>query len=226
MAKASALFTDEDKRAVSEAIADAEKQTSGEIVPVVATQSGRYDRAEDTVGLLVALVGVTIVWLCFQGVAPSQADWETGAAVAVGLPIVLATILVCFAVGAALATYLPMIARPFLWSREIDEEVQRGARQAFFDCRVRRTQEGTGILIYVSLYERRVRIIGDDSLSARIDQEQWDAVKDLIVAGIRGGGLTEGLCAGIRKCGELLAEHFPIAPDDVNELTNELRLID
>ena len=226
MAKASALFTDEDKRAVSEAIADAEKRTSGEIVPVVATRSGRYDRAEDMVGLLMALLGVTIVWLCFQGVAPSRADWETGAVVAVSLPIVLATILVCFALGAALATYCPVIARPFLWSREIDEELRRAARQAFFDCRVRRTQGGTGILIYVSLYERRVRVIGDDALAAKIDQPQWDAVKDVIVASIRGGGLTEGLCAGIRQCGDLLAEHFPIAPDDVNELTNELRLID
>lgn len=48
----------------------------------------------------------------------------------------------------------------------------------------------------------------------------------LVVDGLRSGRPAEGLAAGVARCGELLARACPAAPDDKNELSNELRLID
>jgi putative membrane protein len=91
---------------------------------------------------------------------------------------------------------------------------------------LRKTQEGTGILIYISLHERMVRILGDDSISAKLTQDDWNGVRDTIIEGIRSKRPADGLKEAILKCGELLAQHFPIRPDDANELSNEIHIVD
>ncbi|MEW6354903.1 MAG: hypothetical protein AB1696_01140 [Planctomycetota bacterium] len=223
MIRASRLFSDEDKQNISEAVAEAEKKTSGEIVPVVATMSGRYDRAEDIFGLLLALAAVAVFGLIFR-LPTLPGDWGQPIAVSVWHTLVL--FFITFVAGAALATYVPILARPFVGRRELNEEVMRSARLAFTEFRVRGTKGGTGILIYVSLFERRAAVIGDDPIAGKLDQKQWNEVKDLVIAGLKKGKPTEGICNAIKRCGELLSEHFPIAPGDVNELGNELHIID
>jgi uncharacterized membrane protein len=71
-----------------------------------------------------------------------------------------------------------------------------------------------------------VRVVGDDAIEAKLTPQDWQAVCDLVVAGMKTGQAAEGLEGGIRKAGELLSRHFPIRPDDVDELPNTLVLID
>ena len=54
MQQASTLFNEEQQQQVERAVQAAEGLTSCEVVPVVATASGRYDRPEDIVGLWLA----------------------------------------------------------------------------------------------------------------------------------------------------------------------------
>ena len=223
--KASALFSDADRQAVSEAITEAERHTSGEIVPVVATVSGRYDRAEDLFGVVVALVAVTIAWLVFQDVTV-DGQWQSGPVPALGLLPTLVIILVGFVAGAAVATKVPVIRLPFISKTEMTEEVERRAAESFQRLRVRATSGGTGVLIYVSLYERMVRVLGDEVIMGKLDQAQWDEMRDLLLAGLAGGKPADGFVAAIKKCGDLLAEHFPAEAGGENQLRNELHVID
>ena len=62
MQRASELFTDKQKTRIRDAVASAEAGTSAEVVPVVATASGRYDRPEDVVGLWLGLVCLGLAW--------------------------------------------------------------------------------------------------------------------------------------------------------------------
>ena len=225
MTRASRLFSEEDKQAVKAAIAEAEKKTSGEIVPVVATRSGRYDRAEDLFGVILGLVAVAVVWLLFQKIVPKGGDWEIGQTMRIGLGTVLLTFAIAFIVGAAVSTWVPAIAHFLVPRREMRQEVQRAADEAFVKFRVRGTKAATGVLIYVSLFERMVWVVGDQAISEKLEQSHWHEAKDLVLDGLRRGKPAEGLCAAIQKCGEHLARHFPIAPNDVNELSNELQLI-
>jgi putative membrane protein len=128
--------------------------------------------------------------------------------------------------GTAAATFLPTLALPFVTEKEMRGEVERSAAEAFHRFRLRKTAAGTGILLYVSLYERRVRVLGDDAIAEKIDQKDWETVRDLIVDGIRANRASEGICRAISKCGELLSRHFPIQPGDANEIRNELQIID
>lgn len=224
MKKASALFGPEDRERVKAAVAQAESATSGEILPVVATASGRYDRAEDVVGVLTALVLLGAAWRPL--ISAAQGGWGGGVDTAIGLGGALLIVAVGFVGGAALATAFPALRAPFIPSNEMRAEVERRALEQFQRRRVRGTARGTGVLIYVSLCERMVRVVGDDAIAAKITQQDWDGISQAVVEGMKGGRPADGLIEAIRRAGERLAQHFPISPGDVNELSNELTLID
>ena len=102
-----------------------------------------------------------------------------------------------------------------------------GARSldAFGSFRVRRTAAGTGILLYVSLFERTVCVLGDDAIAARLEQKDWSEVRDIILKGLGSGRAADALCEAIARCGDLLSRHFPYRAGDVNEIGDELRLV-
>jgi putative membrane protein len=226
MKPASQFFSEDERRSIASAVAEAERKTSGEIVPVVAAASGRYDRAEDLSGVVVALAALALAWILFQDVRPVRGDWASGPVLALGLVPLLLIAAGGFILGTAAATLQPVLRLPFVTEREMRAEVERSAAEAFHRFRVRKTAGATGILLYVSLYERMVRVLGDDAISEKLDQKEWDAVRDLIIEGIRAGRAAEGLSRAILRSGELLGLHFPIRPGDVNEIRNELRFID
>ena len=226
MKKASNYFSDEDKKIIEDAIAHAESKTSGEIVPVVASVSGRYDRSEDIFGVLFSLILLTTAWLYTQEITPIAGQWESEVKTVITLPWALAIIFLGFIVGAILASFFPVLRLIFISKKEMREEVGRKALEAFHQFRIRGTQGATGVLIYVSLYEHNVRVLGDEAISEKLKQQDWDDVCNLVVEGMKSKQPAEKLVEAIEICGQLLAEHFPIEEDDQNELPNKLQLID
>lgn len=224
MKTANSLFSAEDKQAVEAAIAEAEKMTAGEIIPVVATISGRYDRAEDLFGLLFALIALSVAWLLFQGT--TQAAWSTAQTPVLGLPATAGILIGGFVIGAALATHFPMLRLPFIARAEMIEEVERRALETFQRQRVRDTSSGTGVLIYVSLYEHVVKVIGDDGVAAHLSSDSLEDICKLVVDGLKRGRPADGLRQAVKKTGELLAAHLPPTAGDANEIANQLILID
>ncbi len=81
-------------------------------------------------------------------------------------------------------------------------------------------------MIYISLYERMVRVVGDDAISEKLGQEDWEDVCQSVLSGMKSGNAATALNEAILKCGVLLSQHFPNDPDDQNELANELKIID
>jgi putative membrane protein len=224
MRNASEVFGPPDRERIANAVAQAEAATSGEIVPVVATVSGRYDRAEDVFGLLTAMGLLAVAWKPLLAIA--SGGWGGGVDTAIGLGGALAVVALGFACGAAAAARFPELRAPFIPRSEMREEVELRAREQFQERRVRDTAEGTGILIYVSLYERLVQVLGDDAVAAQIPQEDWDRIAQAVTAGMKAGRAADGLIEAIGLCGDRLARHFPIRPGDTNERSNQLTLID
>jgi putative membrane protein len=86
----------------------------------------------------------------------------------------------------------------------------------------RRTTGRTGVLIYLSMREHRAEIVADESIAALVPAEVWGEAMGDMLAEIRKGRIAEGLAAGIRDVGFVLAEHFPRGEDDQNELPDRL----
>lgn len=86
-----------------------------------------------------------------------------------GLAAVIAIIVAGFLVGATLATRFPVLRLPFIPPGEMRHEVERRALEVFQRYRIRTTRGGTGVLIYVSLYEHMVRVVPGASAAIAVD---------------------------------------------------------
>ena len=206
--KANKIFTPDKEKQVEEAIGRAESKTSGEIVPMVVDQSDSY--------LHVDFLGALIV----QFAAFLAAVWLLPAC---DYLLLLAVQVAGLVTGFIAFRLVAPLKRICLSTKVAEEEVFERALRAFRELELSRTAERTGILILVSLLERRVQVLADSGINARVKPGTWNLVVDVVLAGIRRGDLCQGLCAAIDQCGEILAGEFPIRPDDVNELPDRLR---
>jgi putative membrane protein len=222
---ASKLFSADDRKAISAAVAEAELKTSAEIVPVVATTSDRYERAEDLVGLGTALTAVAATWTQFQRFVPS-ADWEGDPELTLHLPYVLVVFATGWALGLVLAKSLPWLKRLAITRKTSLARVLIAAHHAFESLHVGGTENSTGVVIYVSLFERRVCVWADHSISEKVSEDEWKDACATLTKALGDGKPREGFVEAIRKLGDVLAKHFPAQPKHVNELSNELRILD
>jgi putative membrane protein len=101
--------------------------------------------------------------------------------------------------------------------------VRQRALAAFMEEEVFNTNERTGILLFVSLFEHRVVVLGDAGINATVEPREWEEVVSVIAAGIRAGRPGAALAEGIRLCGALLAARVERRPRDTDELANRLR---
>ena len=213
------LFTPSDLERIREAVAGAEGRTSGEIVPFVIPRSERYEVAvwRGASFLAVAALAVTTLVLQFYegwGMAWLYTGWGT-ALVA----------LIAGTLGAVLAAFVPPVKRLLAGGDLLTRMVHRRAMQAFVEEEVFHTRDRTGILLFVSLFERRIEVLGDAGINARVSPEDWAGVVLRIRDGIKAGKLAEGLIDAIGMCGQLLERKgVEIRPDDVNELPDGLRM--
>ena len=107
----------------------------------------------------------------------------------------------------------------------IESQVGERALRCFAEQGLTRTRGRTGILIFVSLLERRVVVLADEGIDRALDpDESWQAVVDLAVAGLRSGAAAEGIEAAVRRCGAILARHLPPPAPNPDELPNALVL--
>jgi len=200
------LLTEEDKKAISEAVQKAEATTSGEIVFAVSEASARYHH-ELLQASIVGMAAAAAIYLALP--------------VEHTIGILLWTQLVAFALFFAILPHLP----PRRWiipKREMDVRVYEAAFLEFYSSGLYRTREANGVLIYLSVFEKRVVVIGDRGIHSKMGTQHWDAVRDRIIEGIKQGRARDGICAAIQGCGEALAKHFPHQADDVNELFDQV----
>jgi len=223
--RASDVFSEEQKQKVLLAVAEAESKTSCEIVPVVTSSSGRYDRAEDIVGLWMATITAAVMWIIFPREPAESGSWSAGS-VSLGVLTVIAGVVVAFLIGAVCGSRVSWLRRLFAPKRQMQEEVAARARTAFFDHRVHHTAGATGLLIYVSLFEHQAVVLGDQEVLDKLGQSFLDELCRQLTGQLKSGHPTEALCTTITKAGEQLATPLPRASDDENELQDALVLID
>jgi len=99
------------------------------------------------------------------------------------------------------------------------------AREVFALQGVWNTAENNGVLIYLLLADRRVEIIADRGIDARVAPSEWEAVCRMMEGHFRAGRFEPGALAGIDAVSELLARHFPATGERPNELENRPSLI-
>ncbi len=225
MQKASQLFTDEQRQTIDQAVAEAESNTSAEIVPVVATASGRYDRAEDIVGLWLAIATAVVLWLWLPGSSDEAGSWS-GVSMVWSIAMLIVGIAAAFILGAVIGSKVGWLRRLFTSRREMSDDVNRRAREVFFDTRIHHTADATGLLLYVSLFEHMAAVIADQEVLEKLGQGALDELCAQLTKGLHAGHPTEAFCGALASAGQRLSAVLPRAEDDVNELADALVVLD
>lgn len=98
------------------------------------------------------------------------------------------------------------------------------AREVFTGLGMHRTAQRNGVLIYLTVDDHRLAIVGDEGLHARVGDGYWDGVRDALVERLRGGRPREAVVAAVHDVGDVLRRHFPGTPGDVNELRDDVSM--
>ncbi len=214
----SSLFSPADRERIAAAVRKAESRTSGEIVPYVVGRSDSYEEAEWRCG---ALLGAATL-AAFSIIYSYTSIW---------LPLSVAELVIAAllagVVGVLLPKMIPPVKRLFAGEALMHTRVAQRAAEAFISEEVFKTRDRTGILIFLSMLEHKVLVLGDSGINAKVKPEDWNDIVNRIVLGIRSGKTAEGLLDGIEQCGILLQKHgVAIRPDDTDELPDSLRTND
>ena len=205
------FLTDAERSLVENAVKAAEKLTAGEIVVMIISSSYQYPLANvigaTTIALPLALIltPLTGSWLWIG----AQNMW-----------LFLGFLTVFFILLHEIIKRTGWLKRFFISQREIDDEVEEAAVTQFFDQGLYRTRDQTGVLVLISVFERRVWILADRGINAKVADGQWDKIVKIITDGIRQKRPADAICDAVEQIGDLLKTHFPIKPDDTDELRN------
>lgn len=210
------LLNADDRRRIEEAVDRAESKTSAEIVCAVATESGRYDRAESIIGLALALLALGVAHIIYGWSTTAGGDW-TGSGVSFGWQAF--AVVAGFVSGNFLANRVRQVRRLVVGEGEMDAEVRGAAAYAFALGAVANTANRTGLLIYISIFERRVRVLPDEQVREVLGDEEIGRLRDLAVTALRRGDFAGAFVDPLQEAAPLLARALPadrkLNPDEL-----------
>ena len=217
-------LTEADHQLVSDAVAAAESRTDGEIVTVVARQSDAYHDVALHWAVLAMLLALALLaafprWAerAWTLVDPWATRTPIGGLFLVALVLLTLTFLIVRVALASMPVRLALTPK-----RTEARRVRRRALELFRAAAERRTAARTGVLLYLSLAERRAEIVADEAIHSRVAPEQWGEAMAALIERTRAGHPGEGIAAAVERVGAVLAEHFPRSDGEVNELPDRL----
>lgn len=209
-------FNTQDLDRIKAAVKKSEEKISGEIVPVFVERSGFYSIANYRGAMIIS--GLTfIIIVLIDRYAPTYSVMD---------PLFIFLAVTLGGLIGAIATHtIDLIKRLMLSQKHMDQATRKRAENAFLEEEVFNTRHRTGIMIFISFFEKEVMVMADRGVSKVVEQKEWDKMVSKIIEKIRLGKVTEGIEEAIERCGEILLEKgFKKSPDDINELRDDLRI--
>lgn len=106
--------------------------------------------------------------------------------------------------------------------KKCSEDVLDRAAFIFEKLEMHKTELRNGVLFYVSFEDHKLAILGDAGINQVVPDHFWDDIKDHLIKSFKEGHYSKGLAEGISMAGDQLKKHFPVADDDIDELSNEI----
>ncbi len=220
-----AWISEPDHQRVSDAVAAAENRTAGEIVTVVADRSDGYSDIAFAWAALIAFTALTLFALFPQPVLGSIEalaggwvhDWTDRELLGIASALAIATFLLVWLAQLWTPLKFFLVPPPIKTARALARAID-----LFKVGAERRTHGRTGVLIYLSMREHRAEIVADEAIASKVAPEVWGEAMAAMLVHIKAGRCADGMIAAVENVGAVLAEHFPRAGDDTNELPDRL----
>ena len=198
------FFQDAAKKRAAEAVKAVEKQTSAEIVIAVRERSGDYVAVDLTFGAVMALAMFAFLWFSPWSFAPE---------------LISVNVMMTFGIASLACRQLDVLRRT-LGRRRCRENAELAAKAAFVDLGISKTQGRTGILIYVSMFERACVLVPDVGVDPKAI-DGFTKAESALGAAVRSTSFEQFVSA-VEALGPVLGPSLPRAEDDVNELPDEV----
>lgn len=215
----------EDHRLVTDAVAAAEAATSGEIVTIVTDLSDRYRETAYAWASVAAFLALSVVAL-FPDFYLALFDRIVGAWTYDYTPGQWLGIVTAFAALKWLGTFLILQWQPLRLAMTPGivkaRRVRARATKLFRVGAEARTAGKTGVLLYLSLRERRADIVADAAIAEKVGAEVWGEAMEVLLDEVRADRAGAGMAAAVTRMGAVLAEHFPKGSENPNELPDRL----
>jgi putative membrane protein len=205
--KADKFFTEEEKKQIKETTQDVESRTIGEMAVMVVDSSDQYIEAEAMGGALIGSLLSLIVTISYF----HSSIWSY-------IPLSF----LFFFPGRFIFKKMPILKTAFIGIKRKEDTVRLRAVRAFYEKGLYKTKKNTGVLFFLSLLEKKVWVLADKGIYEKIEQETLNKFARIVSQGIKDGRACDALCESMKKAGELLSRYFPITPDDIDELPDEV----
>ncbi|PIV43113.1 MAG: hypothetical protein COY75_01870 [Nitrospirae bacterium CG_4_10_14_0_8_um_filter_41_23] len=205
--KADKFFTEEGKKRIEETIHDVESRTTGEVAVMVVNGSDQYIEAEAMGGVLIGSLLSLIVTISYF----HSSIWPY-------IPLSFLFFFPC----RFIFKKVPILKTTFIGIKRKEDAVRLRAVRAFYEKGLYKTKKNTGVLFFLSLLERKVWVLADKGIYEKIEQETLNKFARIVSEGIKDGRACDALCEAIKEAGDLLSRYFPVTPDDVDELADEV----
>ena len=110
-----------------------------------------------------------------------------------------------------------------LFHRRSKGDIYDEAQRQFLKRRLDRTAERNGVLILVAPGQRKLAILGDEGINARVPDGFWDDILAAMSKRFADDDCIGGLEEGVAAVGSQLQTYFPYQSDDVNELADAVQ---
>ncbi len=218
-------LSEEEHRKVSDAVAEAEAQTAGEIVTIVTDRSDGYVDIALAWSVAVSFLAMAL-FTAFPDFYLGLIDRIFGLWGHEWTHRELLSMVMAVGVIKFIAMMLLQLIQPLKFA--LIPSVVKSARVrdravSFFKVGAeRRTHGRTGILIYLSLREHRAEIVADEAIAGKVPATVWGEAMADMLGHIKEGRIGDGMAVGVKDVGVILAQHFPRSEDDRNELPDRL----
>jgi putative membrane protein len=190
-------FSEEQKSKIEKAVKNLEARTSGEMVPYIVPGSDSY--IEGTLYAIISflcigiilIIGASLLWLLPAGVTIIQ---------------ILIFLLILMVVGFILTYFFPAFRIQMVSNNTIEQRVMQRAEEAFLEREIFNTKKRIGILLFISVLERKVLILSDAGINKHVDNSEWQHIVDDVIKYIKINNTDEGIVSAIEQCAAILVE--------------------
>jgi len=187
---------------VAQCVKEIESKTDAELVIVVRARSGRYTHADYLFGFITSFI--TLLLLLFLPISFHE----------IWVPI---DVVVVFVAGAYVSSRSNFLRRLFSSEGYRKQAVRTAAAAMFYEAGIANTNAEMGVLIYLSLFERRLELIADRGVLKKVPSQEWNQqLFNLHQIGRKPEPQT--FLNALREFGAVLAKQVPATGENPNEL--------
>lgn len=204
-------MTESQISSLSQLVEKIESQSSAEIVPMIVRSSSARGHIPLTLTLLFSLLFVTLEYSFFDLSSRFEMNLWLG----------LSTVLFYF-LSLALSHNF-WIQRVFIPNEDEEFQVWQRAELEFYRQKVHATGQRMGVLIFVSVMERKAVVLADEGIAKVLPAETWKVLVERLSGDFKKGDWEKAFRTALESCGELLIKNFPSSGEKPrNQLANSL----